>query len=483
MALIAVPLVAVLWLSGSPDPAPAVGSAGPRPQRDIPPAEAPEAPTDGLRLIEGKVENQDGKPVMGATARIRGRPKIEGVSDRRGVFYLRSAPLEGFTITADAVGFAQNQVEVSAGEPGDKTPVTITLTEAEPVQGVVRNPMGKAQPRAMVSCVGQEEGDPGLSVQTDMYGEFSLPPRAAGCEVKATHALFGASETRRASKGKGNDLQLREQAAIAGTVVDENGDPMAGARVSVESYFPVDGEPRKLVRGRGKTDVEGGFRIDRLPPGRFVLVASVKGRPPAMSDEITVEDGESIDGVRIESTLGGVLFGTVTDTSGQPVDGVRVSVDALTMTAPNTMQPATTDADGRFELVGVPKGPFSIRTTKQGFTSRVLSGITTDGRGEAVLDIEIEEGDKTEFTGIGAVLIPRSGTIAVGVVVEGGPAETAGLERYDRVISIDGKDVEGWSIPMAVQTLRGDVGTNVTLVVERDGQERSYTITRGTFYR
>lgn len=481
IALIAVPLVAVVWLSGKDTP-PAVTTAQPRGQRDIPPAEAPEPPTDGLRLIEGKVENQDGEPVMGATVRIKGQ-KAEGVSDRRGVFYLRSVPLEALTLTVDAVGFAQNQVEVPAGKGGDKTPVEVTLTQADPVQGVVRNPMGNAQPKATVSCIDQEEEDPGLSVVTDMYGEYALPPRAAGCEVKATHPLFGASEPRRVKKGKGNDLDLRQPAGISGTVVDENGDPLPGAQVSVEQYFPTDGKPRKFVRSRGKTADDGSFVVDKLPPGRFVLVASVDGRPPAMSDEITVEDGEAVDGIRIQATLGGVLFGTVTDAGGQPIEGVRVSVDRLSMTAPNTMAPATTDVDGRYELPGMPKGPFSIRAFKRGFTSRVLSGITTDGNGEAQLDIELTEGDKTEFTGIGAVLVPRKGHIAVGVVVEDGPAARAGIQRYDRVLSIDGQDIEGWSVPMAVQTLRGDVGTNVRVVIERDGEEQSFVITRGTFYR
>jgi len=480
-ALIAVPLVAVVWLSGEDAP-PAVTTAQPRGQRDIPPAKAPEPPTDGLRLIEGKVENQDGEPVMGATARIAGQ-KTEGVSDRRGVFYLRSVPLEGFIISVDAVGFAQNQVEVPGGKAGDKTPVTITLIQADPVQGVVRNPMGNAQPKATVRCVDQEDEDPGLSVVTDMYGEYSLPPRAAGCEVQATHPLFGASEAQRVKKGKGNDLDLRPPAGISGTVVDENGDPIPGARVSVEQYFPTDGKPRKFVRARGKTDDDGTFTIESVPPGRFVLVASIEGRPPAKSDEITVADGEPVEGVRIASTPGGILYGTVTDAGGQPVEGVRVSVDRLSMTAPNTMRPATTDVDGRYELVGMPRGPFSIRTFKQGFTSRVLSAITTEARGESQLDIEIAEGDKTEFTGIGAVLIPRKGHIAVGLVVEDGPAARAGLQRYDRVLSIDGEDIEGWSVPMAVQTLRGDVGTNVRLVVERDGEEQTFVVTRGTFYR
>lgn len=63
-------------------------------------------------------------------------------------------------------------------------------------------------------------------------------------------------------------------------------------------------------------------------------------------------------------------------------------------------------------------------------------------------------------------------------VNEKGPAEEAGLKVGDIFVSIDGQTVADMEYSDAVNLVRGEVGTDVTLVIKRGKEEIEYTITR-----
>ena len=62
--------------------------------------------------------------------------------------------------------------------------------------------------------------------------------------------------------------------------------------------------------------------------------------------------------------------------------------------------------------------------------------------------------------------------------MEGSPAEEAGLQRGDILVSIDGTSVEGYQLEDVSKNIRGPVDTSVDLVVRRDGEEQSFTVQR-----
>lgn len=63
--------------------------------------------------------------------------------------------------------------------------------------------------------------------------------------------------------------------------------------------------------------------------------------------------------------------------------------------------------------------------------------------------------------------------------VDGSGAEQAGLKAYDRIISIDGKEISSQSDLKAV-ILKKSVGDTVTLTIERDGKQMDVQVTLGT---
>ncbi len=85
------------------------------------------------------------------------------------------------------------------------------------------------------------------------------------------------------------------------------------------------------------------------------------------------------------------------------------------------------------------------------------------------------------FFGIGAELgLNDEGSLVVVAPIADTPAENAGVRAGDVILSIDGVDTAGMTVSEAVGKIRGEKGTNVTLVLfgTEDADSRTVTITR-----
>jgi carboxyl-terminal processing protease len=84
------------------------------------------------------------------------------------------------------------------------------------------------------------------------------------------------------------------------------------------------------------------------------------------------------------------------------------------------------------------------------------------------------------FYGIGVTIANEGDDLVVQSVIEGTPAEAAGLKAGDIVVTIDGEKRDRWDTDEAVLRIRGAEGTKVTLGIRRDGAEQlqDFTIVR-----
>ncbi|ABB22906.1 C-terminal processing peptidase-3, Serine peptidase, MEROPS family S41A [Pelodictyon luteolum DSM 273] len=84
-----------------------------------------------------------------------------------------------------------------------------------------------------------------------------------------------------------------------------------------------------------------------------------------------------------------------------------------------------------------------------------------------------ELGDLTsnQYAGIGVTIAALDGSIYVTSVEKGWPAETAGLRTGDRLTAINGVLLAGKSLDAVRELIRGNVGSPVTLRVQRHGTE------------
>ncbi len=71
------------------------------------------------------------------------------------------------------------------------------------------------------------------------------------------------------------------------------------------------------------------------------------------------------------------------------------------------------------------------------------------------------------YRGVGLSVDVIDGWITVVQPRAGSPAERAGLQTGDRLVELDGKSMQGWTVTEAREELRGPLGSTVRLVVER----------------
>src|SRR5574338_1588386 len=146
---------------------------------------------------------------------------------------------------------------------------------------------------------------------------------------------------------------------IAGTVVDESGQPMAGASLFVR---PVNSG---VGTRTATSDPDGSFRITGLEPALYI----VSGNAPAYTT-IPSETGAPTyyrigDTVRLELVRGGAITGTVTNSIGEPVIAVRVRATIvrdhrgeIARTPVNNEQ--TTDDRGDYRIFGLRPGTYIV---------------------------------------------------------------------------------------------------------------------------
>jgi carboxyl-terminal processing protease len=106
----------------------------------------------------------------------------------------------------------------------------------------------------------------------------------------------------------------------------------------------------------------------------------------------------------------------------------------------------------------------------------------------------IQEEQEGQIEGIGALVTAEDSAITEGnpqcstitetcrmfivSVIEGSPAEAAGVESGDFLVSVNGDPVEGSTLDEVTARVRGPAGTNVDLTFERDGSNYDIMITR-----
>ncbi|MEK0431594.1 MAG: hypothetical protein RL139_1398 [Gemmatimonadota bacterium] len=84
----------------------------------------------------------------------------------------------------------------------------------------------------------------------------------------------------------------------------------------------------------------------------------------------------------------------------------------------------------------------------------------------------LERTASNSYPGVGLQVDAREGWIVVVQARPGTPAEQAGLVAGDRLVSVDGRPMRGWTVAEAREALRGPAGTALTLEVEPPGGAR-----------
>ncbi len=227
---------------------------------------------------------------------------------------------------------------------------------------------------AKVLLAGSGFGDEPIALRATSVadGGFQIPGVPAGDEmvlkVEAeglpTRTLPGVAVNDGSSTGLGT-IWLGAKATLEGRVVDEQGRPVAHAKVRVHvgqfsmgemmsSFFDMlgqlDREPEPVARAESHAD--GRFEVPGLDPGAVTLVTLAPGFAIRSMPVTVLEGGTKAEPVTVRLATGGVVAGHVVDAEGRGLGGVRVAVlhgnDPSAFLFGRTFQ--ETGADGAFQV-------------------------------------------------------------------------------------------------------------------------------------
>ena len=169
-----------------------------------------------------------------------------------------------------------------------------------------------------------------------------------------------------------------EQPAIGtidGKVVNESGQPLAGAMVFVRTVNP--GISRSTI-----TDLEGNFRVNGLQTGLYLVSANSPAYTNVLGDPDAPKYYRLGDSAHVEMVRGGAITGTVTNATGEPLIGVRVRAIMIRdvkgqagRSLGNIEQ--STDDRGIYRIYGLAPGTYIVSAGGSSFLTS-LSAFETD---------------------------------------------------------------------------------------------------------
>lgn len=82
-----------------------------------------------------------------------------------------------------------------------------------------------------------------------------------------------------------------------------------------------------------------------------------------------------------------------------------------------------------------------------------------------------------QFGGLGLEVTKENGAVHVVTPIDGTPAAAAGVLAGDEITAINGEDTQDMTLDEAVDLMRGDPGTDITITIRREGLEDQFNVT------
>lgn len=97
---------------------------------------------------------------------------------------------------------------------------------------------------------------------------------------------------------------------------------------------------------------------------------------------------------------------------------------------------------------------------------------------------DLTEKTSGNYAGLGIQIDVRDGWITVVAPLPDTPAERAGIQTGDQVVEVNGKSTQGWNSDQAVKALRGEPGSDVSILIRRAGIDEAipYKLVRATIH-
>ena len=165
---------------------------------------------------------------------------------------------------------------------------------------VVSADLGRPVRRATVQLAPATPGPP-LSTMSDDAGHFRFEGVAAGqftlsaAKPGYLESMFGQRQPGSGRPGtplsvtagqriERVSLPIARGGVLAGTVLDDGGEPAFGTEVQAYRFVWQQGERTLRIAGSATADDRGSFRVGALPPGEYLVVATPAGKTGVFAD-------------------------------------------------------------------------------------------------------------------------------------------------------------------------------------------------------
>ena len=372
------------------------------------------------RTALGRVLDGEGRGVAGAAAVLFPSRRSERqdlliddvhlAHSRDDGRFVQTQVLPGpYDLGVTAPGFAPARIhglDVEDGsEPFDLG--TVVLEPEAVLTGRVTDPEEQPLPGVEVSFLSMvyEIGpqDDQLSTmkvtRTDREGRFTLQGLGRGQTVDLKFKRRGF-ESRSVFAVEAPNLEpltvvLEPTLSLGGRVVDEEGKPVAHARVKVDGAV-VPGKAGSARfgpdpgLGSHTADAQGRFSVMVPGPGRYTLSARAEGFLRSAKESVEVRGDNSVDRRTLVLGRGARLEGRVLAPDGRPLQNARLAVIEPAPAPGETRIEATSGGNGGYRLAGLPRGRATVEILHPNHP-RGVRDVTIDA--DLVdLDLTLEEG-------------------------------------------------------------------------------------------
>ncbi len=187
-------------------------------------------------------------------------------------------------------------------------------------------------------------------------------------------------------------VSLAPGGEVTGRVVDENGAPLAGAKLSVQVEHQA-----MYTLDQSTASEKGEFRLQYLPLGTPLRLAISHAGFDHFDASLSIPSQAPVDRGNVQLTRlpdGGTIRGQVVDKSGQPIVGAVVQNQGTSSINQNTTH---TDANGQFHIERLyvfTQGRVLLIVHAKGFAPRQIDVTDKDRQGDKPLEVVLEPGHR-----------------------------------------------------------------------------------------
>jgi protocatechuate 3,4-dioxygenase beta subunit len=312
------------------------------------------------RSVRGRVLDEEGRPVEGATVRcgvvtcgidtirvLAGIERREATSGARGEYELRHLAGACYELAATAGGFLTARGETRLAEAED---IDLYLRRPKSLRGRVVAGDGQPLEAAEMRVHGLAQA------VTDPNGAFAIEGIAESL-LTVTALRQGYEDVELEVRAPREDVAivLRPLAVVAGRVQCPG---TAGTPLVVVRPLGEQGTGWKLAVATGDDGRAGSFEA-AVPAGRYVVQADAMDCSPVATEPFLLQPGERRGEISLQLLPQAVVRGTaLVRGTGKPLFNAAVSFRPARFL--NLARGAITGADGRFEIDRLPAGDFEL---------------------------------------------------------------------------------------------------------------------------